>query len=164
MAAAAEAGVATAVAATGAVAMAAETMVVAVAAAAVAAEAAAVDVAAAGAAADEIVASRGKSMTKLETATHVFLIGLCCLAGGLLIEQRFFPPEDADSTAVSNLVGREIKLPGANWQAAPLSVVLQISTTCEFCNRSMPFYKNAHGDPAVAGGESTGNRRFARCR
>jgi len=80
-------------------------------------------------------------MTKLETATHVFLIGLCCLAGGLLIEQRFFPPEDADTAAVDNLVGREIKLPGADWQAAPLSVLLQISTTCDFCNRSMPFYK-----------------------
>lgn len=81
-------------------------------------------------------------MTKLETVTHVFLIGLCCLAGGLLIEQRFFasPPETGTASA-SDLVGREVNLPGADWQAAPFSVVLQISSTCRFCNESMPFYK-----------------------
>lgn len=80
-------------------------------------------------------------MTKLETVTHVFLIGLCCLAGGLLIEQRFFPPSEAGPVLSSDLVGREVKLPGADWQAAPLSVLLQISSTCRFCNESMPFYK-----------------------
>jgi hypothetical protein len=80
-------------------------------------------------------------MTKLETTTHVFLIGLCCLAGGLLIEQRFFPAPEAEMVSARNLVGREVKLPGADWQAAPFSVLLQISSTCRFCNESMPFYK-----------------------
>ena len=81
-------------------------------------------------------------MTKLEKATHVFLIALCCLAGGLLIEQRFFsPPDDDDSRTARDLVGREVKLPGADWQSAPLSVLLQISSTCRFCNESMPFYR-----------------------
>jgi hypothetical protein len=78
-------------------------------------------------------------MTKLETATHVFLIALCCLAGGLLIEQRFF--SEPDSGPAPNLVGREVKLPGADWQSAPVSVLLQISSTCHFCNDSMPFYR-----------------------
>ena len=80
-------------------------------------------------------------MTKLETTTHVFLIGLCCLAGGLLIEQRFFSSTEADTVSARDLAGREVKLPGANWQAAPVSVLLQISSTCRFCNESMPFYK-----------------------
>lgn len=80
-------------------------------------------------------------MTKLETTTHVFLIGLCCLAGGLLIEQRFFPSPEAETVPAPDLVGREVKLPGADWQAAPISVLLQISSTCRFCNESMPFYK-----------------------
>jgi len=80
-------------------------------------------------------------MTKLEKTTHVCLIALCLLAGGLLIEQRFFSqPDDAPLTAGS-LVGRQIKLPGAEWQAAPVSVLLEISSTCRFCNESMPFYR-----------------------
>lgn len=80
-------------------------------------------------------------MTKLETVTHVCLIGLCCLAGGLLIEQRFFSQPEAEAGPPRGLVGREVKLPGADWQAAPVSILLQISSTCRFCNESMPFYK-----------------------
>lgn len=83
--------------------------------------------------------ARAMGMTKLETATHVFLIAVCCLAGGLLIEQRFF--SGADDGPAPGLVGREVKLPGADWQAAPVSVLLQISSTCHFCNDSMPFYR-----------------------
>ena len=80
-------------------------------------------------------------MTRLEKVTHGFLIGVCCLAGGLLIEQRFFPPSEADAVPPRGLVGREVKLPGADWQAAPYSVLMQLSSTCHFCNESMPFYK-----------------------
>lgn len=82
-------------------------------------------------------------MTKLETITHVFLIGVCCIAGGLLIEQRFFPPADvdADNAPGRNMVGRAVNLPGADFQSAPLSVLLEISSTCHFCDESMPFYK-----------------------
>jgi hypothetical protein len=80
-------------------------------------------------------------MTKLEKVTHGFLIGLCCLAGGLLIEQRFFSSPEGEPLSSRSLVGREVKLPGADWQAAPISVVLQLSSTCHFCNESLPFYK-----------------------
>src|SRR5580704_6234114 len=80
-------------------------------------------------------------MTKLETVTHVCVIALCCLAGGLLIEQRFFSSAEPDAVPPS-MVGREVKLPGADWQAAPFSVLLQISSTCDYCNESMPFYKH----------------------
>src|ERR1700688_1820194 len=80
-------------------------------------------------------------MTKLETVTHVCLIGLCCLAGGLLIEERFVPAPEPETVSARDLVVREVKLPGADWQAAPFSVLLQISSTCRFCNESMPFYK-----------------------
>jgi len=79
-------------------------------------------------------------MTRLETASHISVIALCCLAGGLLIEQRFFSSDSGENPS-RELIGREVKLPGADWQAAPLSVLLQLSTTCDFCNESMPFYK-----------------------
>ena len=82
-------------------------------------------------------------MTKLETATHIFLIGLCCLAGGLLIEQRFFsaPEPEAGPISARDVVGQEVRLPGADWRGVPFSVLLQISSTCRFCNESMPFYR-----------------------
>jgi hypothetical protein len=106
------------------------------------AEVAAAEVAAAEVVAAEVVAvAEAAVMTKLETVTHVCLIGLCCLAGGLLIEQRFFSSPDAGTDPTRSLVGREVQLPGADWQAAPFSVLLQLSSTCRFCNESMPFYK-----------------------
>jgi hypothetical protein len=80
-------------------------------------------------------------MTKLETATHISLIALCCLAGGLLIEQRFFRAPETQPGPARTLVGREVQLPGADWHAAPISVLLQISSTCPYCNASMPFYQ-----------------------
>ena len=90
-------------------------------------------------------------MSKLETATHVFLIGLCCLAGGLLIEQRFFSQPDNESGPAPTLVGREVRLPGADWQSAPVSVLLQISSTCHYCNNSMPFYRQLMAARQAAG-------------
>jgi hypothetical protein len=80
-------------------------------------------------------------MTRLETVTHVFLIAVCCLAGGLLIEQRFFPPAEDGPVPARDLVGRQMNLPGADWQSAQVTVLLEISSTCHFCNESMPFYR-----------------------
>jgi hypothetical protein len=92
-------------------------------------------------------------MTKLETATHVFLIAVCCLAGGLLIEQRFFSGSQDGPATAPDLVGREVKLPGAEWESAPVSVLLQISSTCHFCNESMPFYRQLVAARQAAGGK-----------
>jgi hypothetical protein len=80
-------------------------------------------------------------MTRLETVTHVALIGVCCLAAALLIEHRFFPASQDDESAEPDPVGQKVVLPGADWNAAPFSVVLQISSTCPYCNASMPFYR-----------------------
>ena len=80
-------------------------------------------------------------MTKLEKASHISVIAVCCLAAGLLIENRFFPPGESAAPRLPRLVGREVSLPGANWQSAPVSVLLEISSTCPYCNASMPFYR-----------------------
>lgn len=90
-------------------------------------------------------------MTRLETATHVFLIALCCLAGGILIEQRFFSQQDDDAAPGRDFVGREVRLPGAEWQDAPVSILLQLSATCRFCNESMPFYRKLMAARQAAG-------------
>ena len=67
--------------------------------------------------------------------------GILSLIHILLIEQRFFSGEDSGLPTAPTVVGREVKLPGADWQSAPVSVLLQISSTCHFCNDSMPFYR-----------------------
>lgn len=79
-------------------------------------------------------------MTKLEKITHVSLIAVCCVSLFILISARFrsaaLPP-----ALRPNLVGQSLFLPGMDWHAAQLNVVLQISATCHFCNESMPFYQ-----------------------
>jgi|HubBroStandDraft_1064217.scaffolds.fasta_scaffold366943_1 hypothetical protein len=100
-----------------------------------------------------VAAAAAKAMTTLEKITHGFLIAVCCLAGGLLIEQRFFPSQEAENVPSRDPVGREVKLPGADWQAAPISVLLQLSSTCHFCNESMPFYKQLMAARQAQGGK-----------
>ena len=89
-------------------------------------------------------------MTKLEKASHLSVIAVCCLAAGLLIENRFFPPQQA-APSRPRLLGREVSLPGANWQSAPVSVLLEISSTCPYCNASMPFYRQLMAARQAAG-------------
>ena len=83
-------------------------------------------------------------MTKLEKATHIFLITVCCVSLAVLIEARVrlhSLPSTLAPTQQSNLVGKSLSLPGMDWNAAPLNIVLQISATCHFCSESMPFYQ-----------------------
>jgi hypothetical protein len=77
-------------------------------------------------------------MTKLEKLTHILLIAVCCIAGFLLIESRL--SRNSPESGAAALVGQPIRLPGVDWQATPMTVVLQISSNCHFCNESMPFY------------------------
>lgn len=79
-------------------------------------------------------------MTKLEKATHLSLIVVCCVAAFALVKTMLVAPQ-VDLLKPRDLVGRAVKLPGADWNAARLTVLLQLSSTCHFCNESMPFYQ-----------------------
>lgn len=87
-------------------------------------------------------------MSKLERATHICLIGLSVIAGGLLLERRFAPPRPASPASGSSsvsLVGKHLDVPGLNWKASRLNAVLFMNTHCHFCKESMPFYKRLAG-------------------
>jgi hypothetical protein len=79
-------------------------------------------------------------MNKLERVTYVFLIAVCCVSLFMLIESRL-SRDSRRASAVPDPVGRSVKLAGVDWQAAPLTVVLHLSSACHFCNESMPFYQ-----------------------
>lgn len=80
-------------------------------------------------------------MTKLERITYVFLIAVCCVSLFMLIESRLSRGSRQASALPPDPVGRPANLAGVDWQAAPLTVVLHLSSTCHFCNDSMPFYQ-----------------------
>src|SRR5713226_2069134 len=43
------------------------------------------------------------------------------------------------------------QLPSIDYSAAPQTVVLAISTTCNYCKESLPFYKRLLGEQQTAG-------------
>src|SRR5690242_18632124 len=77
----------------------------------------------------------------LEKVTHLCLIGLCGVAGFVLLQNRTQPGDRAHSLTPPNSVGRSVELPDVDWGGAGLTVVLDLSPTCHFCNDSMPFYQ-----------------------
>lgn len=66
-------------------------------------------------------------------AVAVFLI--------LVVRGEFFRRAPAPGRSATALVGKTIHLPGVVFPAQRDSLVLGISTTCHFCNESLPFYK-----------------------
>lgn len=67
-------------------------------------------------------------------AVAVFLI--------LVARGEFHRRAAATVQSPSTLVGKNIRLPGIHFPAERDSLVLGISTTCHFCNESLPFYKH----------------------
>lgn len=74
----------------------------------------------------------------LEKVANVVVILVAVLVAGLLIRNNFF---NARSVADENPVGRTIKLDEVNTNAAKYTVMIALSTTCRFCNESVPFYQ-----------------------
>jgi len=56
------------------------------------------------------------------------------------LERRFVPARNAAAEG-PKLLGKALDVPGANWEAHPLSTVLYMSTRCRFCLQSMPYYR-----------------------
>jgi hypothetical protein len=80
-------------------------------------------------------------MTKLEKATHGFLIAVCCVSLFMLIESRMSRASHGPAASLHDPVGHAVKLSGVDWQAAPLTVLLHLNSNCHFCKESMPFYQ-----------------------
>ncbi|HEY0782350.1 MAG TPA: hypothetical protein VGE98_07850 [Thermoanaerobaculia bacterium] len=79
--------------------------------------------------------------SKLDVATNVAIIGVCLIAGFVLIRNNFFPPTPPPppgSVQVGDKIDALAKLVPAGAEKA---MVVAIQPTCHFCNESMPFYK-----------------------
>src|ERR1051326_4717827 len=80
-------------------------------------------------------------MTKLERVTNGLVIVVCCVSLFMLIESRFKQTAREKAMTPPDPVGRLVTLAGVDWHAAPITVLLQLSSTCHYCNDSMPFYQ-----------------------
>lgn len=80
-------------------------------------------------------------MTKLEKTVHIFLIGVCCLSTALLLERRFAAKAPIHSASSPALEGKPVNLKDVEWTRVPLTVILQLSPSCHFCQASVPFYR-----------------------
>lgn len=83
-------------------------------------------------------------MNKLEAIANASVIAVSIAALSLLIEHRITQTRDSSPTqaqSAKQLEGRSLRLAGADWAGAPLTLVLQLSSDCHFCTESMPFYR-----------------------
>ena len=84
-------------------------------------------------------------MTNLEKLTHISLIALSCVSMALLIEGRIARSHNqtmiARPISERDFVGRTISVSGVDWHSAPLTLVLHLSSTCPYCDQSMPLYQ-----------------------
>jgi len=84
------------------------------------------------------------TVSKLERIAYVFMIAVSILSIGILIEARLShrnaTPQNRPPSADA-LVGKTLDIPGVVWNSSRVNVVVYLSTTCHFCQASMPFYR-----------------------
>lgn len=91
--------------------------------------------------------------------SHVAIILIAFLIGFVVVKQYVLsPPADVSTSAPKTVgnpdqsadrisptrttpVGKTIPLEGVNWKKKKQTVVLYLSTTCRYCNESVPFYQ-----------------------
>ena len=77
---------------------------------------------------------------KLETVTNIAILIVAVLAGAVLVKNYLLPraprkmPEQIP-------VGTKLSVPGVDWQANGNTLVLVLTTGCEYCSESAPFYR-----------------------
>lgn len=91
--------------------------------------------------------------------SHIAVILIAFLVGFVVVKQYFLSPPavisstapkivgnpdqsgDRISPARTTPVGKVIPIAGINWTDKKQTVVLYLSTTCRYCNESVPFYQ-----------------------
>lgn len=83
-------------------------------------------------------------MTRLDKAANIALIIACLLFIGTLARNYYLSRTPDPNTELGIEKGELVKLPedaSADRQSAPATMVLALSTHCDFCNASVPFYQ-----------------------
>ncbi|MBX3290510.1 MAG: hypothetical protein KF855_14435 [Acidobacteria bacterium] len=93
----------------------------------------------------------------IQFASNIAIILLAVLAGYILIRQYIFETSSTETASNPNptasskqasarprresSVGKPVPLSGIDWKDNGRTLVLYLSTSCRFCNDSIPFYK-----------------------
>jgi len=93
-----------------------------------------------------------KLAQKIELASHIAIIIVAALISVVLVKNYLLSDSKAKSGASNNtaiarnsgeagIVGKAISLPDTDWKRGDQTLVLVLSTGCNFCTESAPFYK-----------------------
>ncbi len=77
-------------------------------------------------------------MSRLEKATHILLLAVCGVSLTVLVKREFLP---ARSMVARSRVGQKLSLPGGAARSFPATVVIVLSSNCQYCRASLPFYR-----------------------
>ncbi|HEU4981323.1 MAG TPA: hypothetical protein VFT88_01470 [Acidobacteriaceae bacterium] len=80
-------------------------------------------------------------MRYLERITNVAIIVAVVVFLAVVARNQLFPRKVVRPTLKTVPIGSTITLPGIHFSAQRNSLILGISTTCHFCQDSLPFYK-----------------------
>ena len=76
---------------------------------------------------------------KLDLAANLAILVVAAIATFVLVK-NYQSRRTAAATPVRVSVGSELSMPGVDWKANAATVVLALSTTCQYCTDSAPFY------------------------
>lgn len=73
------------------------------------------------------------------TGTSTFILATCVLVATVVWQRRNGPTPEAPEPFK---VGEQAEaLPGVGYADAKISVIVYLRSTCQYCTRSMPFYR-----------------------
>ncbi|HJU53728.1 MAG TPA: hypothetical protein VJ715_04115 [Pyrinomonadaceae bacterium] len=79
---------------------------------------------------------------KLDFLASVAIIAVAILMSVVLIKNYIFNKGSASTDAGNQIkIGRPVSLPDVDWAEHGHTLLLAISTTCQFCSESAPFYQ-----------------------
>ena len=88
-------------------------------------------------------------MSRLERWTYICLITLCLVSGGFLVKDHLRSQSlrrEAGVDPAKSMLGKAFPVRGADWQSSKLSMVVFLSSSCHFCEASVPFYSRLLSD------------------
>ena len=86
-------------------------------------------------------------MPKLETAANVAAIVATCLLVAVVVRREF----RSQQTTSNAVIGRPLKIPGAEWPRSNNTIVIALSVSCHYCKDSAQFYRRIERESCQVG-------------